>query len=102
MINQEIEKRFIFDLEMGAFSKDGETMINFHSNPHNISRIICILEKNGYTNTNISSTFYKNFISIDISKKLFLISAYRRNYDEWQDFIDKLPEYLEEYELRYD
>jgi len=114
MTNEEIEKRFMFDLEIGMFKRRKESVDNIISfvgyktaSCTSIIKIRIILMKYGYKINKYSDYFecmYKfNRASIDIDTKNKILYT-ERVMGNYNDLINKrnynkLPDYIKRYRL---
>jgi len=113
MTNEQIEKRFLFDLEMGRFKKyiynDFESYL---FNGNEIVKMIRILKRNKYKyrgdkkykNNGIANVLKSNNLLIQIynSRKEYFIysisSVLKCNLD---DYIQSMPDYIENFKLTH-
>jgi len=98
--NEKIEKKFLFDLEMGIFKVDKQSdVIVFHKEKTKYLQLEAILNKFGFTRLTFSNS-YSTVIGIDLNEKIYFI-----NIREIPDFsydikcFNKIPEYIMEYKL---
>jgi len=102
MTNEEIEKRFLLDLEMGLFKTEPCTDIIpfFDCNSYNATKLRKILLKNGYLDRteyevmSLDKNTAINQIDIFSETKSFYVSS---NLEF--SFMNKFPDYIEEYSL---
>jgi len=121
MTNEEIEKRFLFDLEMNMFNKieiysmrDNEYryVVAFTeqrlNHTKNIEKIIKFLEKNGYILDEINSYDFKYMdetkraiVIIDVDRKTFMRDM--NSYETYSGLIslsyNYIPDYIRVYRL---
>jgi len=108
MTNEEIEKKFLFDLEMGFFKKDDEEYYNFLGNYQEIDKFAKILRKLGYNNDVpysslekiIKGSFYV-ILSLNICDKSFGVGHYMAIYvtDNYFNELNQIPDYINDYSL---
>ena len=114
MTNQEIEKRFEFDLNMNVFERvrrefGSEVFIfNIYKEEHPtdiLNKIVDILTKNGYEKDNLqksSSIESSKVILIWTRDKIFrCIEKYEFLLNRVSEFND-VPDYIREYDINYD
>jgi len=122
MTNEEIEKRFLFDLEMGVFKtssydyfhiKSDENAIAFieyyRRSTENVAKIMYILRKNGFKVDRYTSDSFRDLdddsraiIVIGRQRKLFtkIICDISVSYKELVgSYCNKIPDYIKEYKL---
>jgi len=103
MINEEIEKRFLFDLEMGIFKKDPQSGVTVFRtwDLKSFVTILEILDKTYKPSRNYNAKAYINDrdrlrkIYIDVNKKIYYLHAFdvpefgytTRNDNDVPDYI---------------
>jgi len=110
MTNEEIEKRFKFDLEMELFKTDPsyeDKVISFKDfnsySPNNVNNLISILRNMSYETLELneySHSFTKNLLMINTKFKIYMIRYSRDpqlNYLEKEGLINQIPDYIKEY-----
>jgi len=107
MTNEEIEKRFLFDLKLGCFKKSNEAeIISFkdqNGNEYNYHRMMTLLKNNGFKRTHNSKylsnihprSFPVLFIFPDLNVyRLNDIKDIDINYRKFNDMPDYINEYI--------
>jgi len=103
MTNEEIRKRFKFDLEIGMFKKDYPfESITFHGYYKETAKLIKLLIDSGYEGiiaNNLENKhngeLYRTQIDVSNKKILAIYWTLTENYN-------LLPDYIKEYEINYD
>jgi len=109
MNNQEIEKRFKFDLEMGVFKLYDFDKVIFSDSIFYELKMETLFKNIGYMKNmnfylmldqiSMESERFKTCFIIDTTRKIFSIHTLGftgKNYDK---YLNHIPEYLKEYKL---
>jgi len=105
MTNREVEKRFLFDLEMGIYNAiDNIDYIWFETNSELRYKSLCeLLNYLGFRTLDDYRPFYgerNKFVYIGIQIKNKIYSVYIRNIQLKDLVINPLPDYISEYSIR--
>ena len=111
MTNHEIEKRFLFDLEMGVFTQYNDTVI--FNNRHYLDELTMklLLKNIGFR---IDNTLYVVFghrlyettrckpsIMVNLKSKIFSNNSLYVTADDYEKYFNELPDYIKEYKVYY-
>jgi len=114
MTNRDIERKFMFDLEMGVFNKDSSKVINFKTNEDS-PKLLKILDNLGRSDNEPDRVFmYKDpyikglmenkaYITIDMNDSSYAVRKFDNAYlSEFPGLCSRMidiPEYVKEYKL---
>jgi len=111
MTNKEIEKRFLFDLEMGAFTQYTDTMIFHNRNYLDELQMKLLLKNIGFKSDNTlyvifghrlyETTRSKPSIMINTKSKAFSNRNIHVTADDYEKYFNELPDYIKEYKVHY-